>query len=756
MEYGFLTKRITDNLPFVPGATQLKALELLEDFINNDSRYFILKGYAGTGKTTLLKCLIDALQDRGIFFTLCAPTGRAAKVISEKTGMRAGTIHRMIYSYANLQSYSNENGEDLSGYKFYFALRKNVDIHDSFIIVDESSMISANYNDGGYIRFGSGKLLVDLLKFVDPEANNNKIIFIGDYAQLPPVRSGVSAALSENYLRENFGITDITVTELTEVFRQEADSYILSNATRVRDSIKNEDFSSFSIRQNRGEVTSLDEKNFIEEYFKYVDEMLENLDDNIVITYSNKKAFHYNQIIRDKIFPAAKKKRIKKELIEEPVREIMPGDVLMITKNCYLTQEKRDDEGNLMYIPLDLYNGEFVRVLDVEPIEAEDRKNILVRSEDRNIYVNLTFRNIVICFKDYSGQEITLKIKILENFLNSPDPSLSMEQYKALFIEFKNRFIRDNLGKLEELRKKSRRYKDIEDTDLFKQAIKRDPYFNALLVKYGYAVTCHKAQGGEWKNVFVDFSGFAGLGSELFFRWAYTAITRAKERLYFMHAPEFSLDTYQERKTNYNVDYGMSLPPIAKVDSAISVLYPPDKPFLEEINIEIQNKIANNEVDIKKIEHLDNAERYFFTDESGEAVVDFKYDDNCRISDIEVFLTANYSKELAQKVMDLYYSDGDEHEPFLELESRLNFPKEKEFLKDLFYFLYERLASEKISIHTIEHRSSCERYYFKRDESIAVFDFYYDKNNNFSLVQEGKTNSPEFIDQIKEIINDGV
>lgn len=751
-----MSKKITDNLPFVPGNTQLQALELLEEFINNDDKYFILKGYAGTGKTTLLKCLIDALQDRGIFFTLCAPTGRAAKVISEKTGMKAGTIHRMIYSYANLKSYTDETGEEVGGYKFYFSLRKNVDLHDSVVIVDESSMISANYNDGGYIRFGSGKLLVDLLKYVDTGLNNNKIIFIGDNAQLPPVRSGVSAALSEKFLKENFGIEDITVTELTEVFRQESDSYILSNATRVRDSIKNEDFNCFSIKQRIGEVERLEEKEFIDKYFGLVDEFLENLNENIVITYSNKKAFHYNQIIRDRLFPEAKKKRIRKELIEDPVREIMPGDVLMITKNCYLTQEKTDEEGNLMYIPVDLYNGEFVRVLDVEDIEPDDRRNILVRSEDRNIYVNLTFRNIVIEFKDYSGSMVTLKVKIIENFLNSPVPSLSMEQYKALFIEFKNRFIRDNLGKLEELRKRSRRFKDIEDTDLFKQAIKRDPYFNALLVKYGYAVTCHKAQGGEWKNVFVDFSGFAGLGSELFFRWSYTAITRAKQKLFFMNAPDFSMDSVIEQKPQYKVDYNLTLPAIVKEDKVLITDFPPDKPFLKELNEEILNKIRSNEIEIDKIEHLDSAERYFFTDESGEAIVDFKYDKFCRISDIEVFLTQNYSKELAQKVMDLYYSDDGCNESFMELESRLSFPESKEFLKDLFYLLYERLGSEKISIHTIEHKTNCERYYFKRDELIAVFDFYFDKNNYFTLVQEGKTNSPEFIELIKEIINDGV
>ncbi len=439
-------KKITENLPFVPGDSQLQALELLDQFINSDNKYFILKGYAGTGKTTLLKCLIDTLQDRGVFFALCAPTGRAAKVISEKTGMRAGTIHRMIYSYANLMSFTDETGEEVGGYKFFFTLKKNIDLHDSVIIVDESSMISSSYNDGGYIRFGSGKLLADLLKYIDPYANNNKVIFIGDSAQLPPVKSGFSAALSEKYLKEYFGIDDIITAELREVFRQESESSILSNATKIRDAITNEDFNVFSIKQKDGEVKRLDENNFIEEYFILVNNDYERLCENIVITYSNKKAFHYNQIIRDRLFPKAKKKRIKNELIEDPVREIMPGDILMITKNCYLYQEKIDEEGNLTITTLDLYNGEFVKVLDVEPIIPEDRKNVLVKTENRNLYVNLTFRNIVIGFKDYSGEDISLKIKIIENFLNSPDPSLSMEQYKALFIEFKNRFIKDKYG----------------------------------------------------------------------------------------------------------------------------------------------------------------------------------------------------------------------------------------------------------------------------------------------------------------------
>jgi hypothetical protein len=751
-----LSRKIIENLSFVPGESQLKALELLDEFIHSDDKYFILKGYAGTGKTTLLKALIDTLIWNGVLFALCAPTGRAAKVISEKTGMRASTIHRMIYSYANLSSYNDENGEDLSGIRFYFALRKNIELHDAIIIVDESSMISGSYNDNGYIRFGSGKLLSDLLKYIDPMANNNKIIFIGDSAQLPPVKSVVSAALSEKYLKENFGIEDVIITELREVFRQQSDSGILNNATKIRDSIIRHDFNVFSIRQNPEEVIKLEESNFIEEYFNLIDKDHDRLNDNIIISYSNKKAFKYNHTIRDHIFPKARKKKTKSEHFEGPIREIVAGDILIISKNCYLYQESIDDEGNVTYNPVDLYNGEFVKVLDVEPILSDDRKNVLVRGEDRSVYVNLTFRNIVIGFKDYSGNDLSIKVKIIENFLDSPDPAMSMEHYKALFFEFKERFVRENLGKLEELRRKSKRFKDIEDTDLFKQAIKKDPYFNALLVKYGYAVTCHKAQGGEWKNVFVDFSGFAGLGSELFFRWAYTALTRAKEKLFYLHAPDFYMDEPVQQKVNYRIDPGLSLPVIAAEESICNFRFPENKLFLKNIFNEILNKIKDHEIEIDNIEHKRNVERYFFSDVNGEAVIDFRYDIIGKVTEVKVIMAGNYSKELAEKLMDLYHSEKNHSESILELQTRLKFPESKEFLKDLFYFLYEKLAPENICFHSIEHKSNLERYYFRRDNSIAVLDFCFDNKNSFIDMRENKTNSPELIELIKGLINDGV
>jgi hypothetical protein len=748
-----LIKRITENLHFKPGESQLRALELLDEFLESDRRYFILKGYAGTGKTTLLKILINAFRENGTLYALCAPTGRAAKVISEKTGMRASTIHRMIYSYANLMSYSDESGEDLSMYKFYFALRKNIELHDAVIIVDESSMISGSYNDNGYIRFGSGKLLHDLIKYIDPYTNNNKIIFIGDNAQLPPVKSVVSAALSEHYLKDNFGAEDVTVTELKEVFRQDSDSGILSNATRIRDAILRQDFSVFSLRQNPQEVVKLDENNFIEEYFNLIDKSHERLSENIVITYSNKKAFLYNQMIRNHIFPKAKKKNIKSELFNEPVRELSSGDVLIISKNCYLYKEYIDEDENVSYIPIDLYNGEFVKVLEVEPIQPEDRKSILVKTDEGSGYVNLTFRNVVISFKDYSGDELSISVKIIENFLHSSDPAMTMEQYKALFVEFKDRFIRENMGKLEELRRKSKRYKDIEDTDLFKQVIKKDPYFNALLVKYGYAVTCHKAQGGEWKNVFVDFSGFPGF-AELFFRWSYTALTRAREKLFFMHAPDFTMDTPQMQRRGYRVDSSLTVPAINYgTDIKLLLKFPSDKPFLRQLHNEITNKIYPDNITVKNIEHEEYLERYHFADDSGEVIVDYKYDADGNILDREIRFTEKYSKGLAQKVMDLLYNNDDES--IIELESRLKFP-ENDALKEFFRSLHERLSPENINIHTIEHKNRCERYYFKREKSIAVIDFHFDNNNDLFSIQEGRTNSPEFIELIRGIINDGV
>ena len=741
-----MTNSIFEYLHFKPSESQKKALILFEEFLNSENKFFIIKGYAGTGKTTLLMAFIKLLLDRGILFALCAPTGRAAKIMTDKTGMTALTIHRMIYSYSNIITYQDSNS-DKNEYKFYFAIKKNNDLHDAVVIVDESSMISDQYNESNIIRFGSGKLLTDLLKYIDVENNNNKIIFIGDYAQLPPVKSNFSVALSEEYIKNNFECKELYSIELDEVFRQTEDSAILLNATKLRESISCGDFNSFLISEKKGEVTKISENDVINEYFLDFNHFNDTIYENIIITYSNKRAFEYNKKIRQKLFQGKYSIESNSNLFNDKENiPICKDDILLVTKNCYLYKEERDSDNNIELQYYDLYNGEFVKVVEVYPIKEEDVKNIIVHNGKSNIIVNLTFRDVLIQFKDLYSNDIQLKVKIIENLLYSHSSGLTQDEYKALFLDFKERFIKDNLHELEKIRRKSRRFTDIEQTELFKKALKIDPYFNALHVKFGYAITCHKAQGGEWNNVFIDFYGLNNVSQEMFFRWSYTAISRAKHKLYLINIPEYSLDNplYYE---NYILEKNLTLP--ENPNNTIYLNF--DKLKSKVLNYAHIEKYSFYDILVDKIENDNQKEKILFKDKKGEVTIEFDFNTDDYKPVINLIPTSEYSFELGQKVLDIYYSEKAD----IAIANSFNFPHDKIFLKELYEYLIEILSEENITITYIEHKNNCERYYFEKNGLIAIFDFYY-KNNKITWVQEKKTNSIEFINLIKGIINNGV
>jgi len=730
----------------VPSKSQKKALLLFEEFLISENKFFIIKGYAGTGKTTLLKVFIKSMLNKGILFALCAPTGRAAKIMTDKTGMTAFTIHRMIYSYSTIFTYKDNNSEK-NEYKFYFAIKKNNDLHDAVIIVDESSMVSDQYSDSNIIRFGSGKLLTDLLDYIDVENNNNKIIFIGDPAQLPPVKSNFSAALSKEYLKNNFECKEIYSIELNEVFRQAKDSAILLNATKLRESISQSDYNSFLISEKKNEVIKISENDLINEYFSNFNDFDNTVYENIIITYSNKRAFEYNKKIRQKLFQDKYPNKSNLYLFNnEECIPISKGDLLLVIKNCYLYKEERDSDGNVELLYYDLYNGEFVKVVEVYPIKEEDKKNIIVHSEHKNIIVSLTFRDVLIQFKDLFNNNVQLKVKILENLLYSPSSGLTQEEYKALFIDFKERFIKDNLHELEKIRRRSRKFTDIEQTELFKKALRIDPYFNALHVKFGYAITCHKAQGGEWNNVFIDFHGLKNVSQEMFFRWSYTAISRAKNKLYLINLPEYSLDNpifYD----NYIIDTNITLPNNIG-DEFIEYDYKYHSKVLKNYHLK---KYYLNEIIIDNIEKDENKEIITFKDKKGRVEVVFDFKNNFYLPGIELITSSEYSQELGKKVLDIFYSKDFE----IENKNQISFPEGNYFLKELYDILYEILSKEGITISYIEHKYNYERYYFEKNGQVAVFDFYY-KNDKILWIQEKKTNSIEFINLVKGIINNGV
>ena len=468
---------------------QHNALEKIEKFLSSDTPIFILKGYAGSGKTTLLKGLVIYLQEEEKQCQVMAPTGRAAKILRKKVGQGA-TIHKTIYALEDIHTGHLENEETGEhSYPYHFPIRREGDNEQRILIVDEASMVSNVKNEQEFFQFGTDILLADLLTYSRVRESHNKIIFVGDPAQLPPVGSPISQALNTDFF-EKLGL-EYMQAEMTQVVRQ-GNNLILKNATTIRkvieQPIKSElvlDYDDDFVKINIEDVTTQYTELF----------PMPELGQGVVIAHSNEQCLHYNQSIRSKIFPNTP--------------DVVAGDILLINQNNYTKG-------------VGLFNGDMVKVIEAAN-EVETREIPLEKDEKtgRRKHIIISWRKVKICPE---GSDMILDYYIIDTLLNSINRDLSIDEKKALFVDFVIRF-----GE-----KYGDKYK--EGSREFKEALKNDPYFNALRVKYGYAITCHKSQGGEWDTTFVDYSGRTGLNNDAL-RWSYTATTRAVKRCYAANAP---------------------------------------------------------------------------------------------------------------------------------------------------------------------------------------------------------------------------
>ena len=489
---------------------QQQAFDAIYDFVNGNHTIFILQGYAGTGKTTMIKAMLPMLHSMGKQAILMAPTGRAAKVLMTKTGEKASTIHRTIYSVNRLTSVRHdENGELIKMvdyiYKdkeetrkhdlveFWFGINKDRDTdynpQNAVYIVDEASMISSHKTTNELFHFGSDVLLDDLLEYAEL-LKGGKIIFVGDPAQLPPVGDNCSAALNEVYFKDK-GIGVISF-ELTDVVRQAADSAILENAMMLRDLLQTQARNTLSFKRCDNEVEDVLATTLVA---KYVEMYIEpTFGDTAIICYSNKMAKGYNDAIRNYYYPGEK--------------SVQVGDILQVVKNYYRIDDASQSRDAL-------YNGDFVRVLDVSSEVETQSAPVWTKPGNKREVISLQFRDITV----QSENGDIYKLKIIDSLLNSTNPGLTPNEHTALYINFRLR--NPNLPR---------------DKEAQAKMLMEDPYYNALNVKYGYAITGHKSQGGDWDTVFVDYDGRTGLDNDSL-RWMYTATTRAKKRLYGVHIP---------------------------------------------------------------------------------------------------------------------------------------------------------------------------------------------------------------------------
>jgi len=458
-------KLLVEDLGFTATSKQDIALQMLSEFVVNGGkdRLFLLKGFAGTGKTTIISTLVKNLWKIRKSGVLLAPTGRAAKVISNYSKKEAFTIHKKIYF-----------PKKSSGGGVQFTLQPNKHKNTLFI-VDEASMIS---DDGGNSKlFENGSLLDDLIQYIY-KGHNCQLILIGDTAQLPPVKMELSPALEEQKLEFNYN-KQVSFIELDEVVRQSEESDILHNATLIRESLQEEFYESFQfeLSENKDVIRLTDGYEIMDAIQDCYSS--DGHEDTSIIVRSNKRANMYNQQIRSRI------------LFQE--EELSPGDYLMVVKNNYFWVKPTSEAGFIA-------NGDIVKVLEIFGF--------------KELY-GFRFAEVQIQMVDYPKMR-PFETVIMLDTLTTNTPSLTYEESNKLYEEVKKDYA-DERSKYKQFMK-----------------IKNNKFFNALQIKFSYAITCHKSQGGQWNNVFIEQPYLPnGVGKE-YLRWLYTAMTRAQNKLYLI------------------------------------------------------------------------------------------------------------------------------------------------------------------------------------------------------------------------------
>lgn len=458
-------KLLVQKFPHQPTQVQDVVLQKISEFLvsSNSEDLFLLKGYAGTGKTTIISTVVNHLWELKKKAVLMAPTGRAAKVISNYSGKEAFTIHKKIY-FPKAQK----------GGGVTFTLQPNKH-RDTFFIVDEASMIGDSTSESKL--FDNGSLLDDLMQYVY-SGYGCKLILIGDTAQLPPVKMELSPALDEQTL-SNYYNKEVIAIELNEVVRQKEESGILHNATLLRQTLENGFYEDFKFNlQNFKDIIKPEDGYELQDAINDAYNVL-GKEDTVIILRSNKRANLFNENIRSRI------------LFQES--ELATGDYLMVVKNNYFWVKPTSDAGFIA-------NGDIIEILEIHNF--------------KDLY-GFRFAEVTVRMVDYPKMKPFETVLLLDT-IKSESPSLSYEDSNKLYQEV----MKD--------------YEDVKSKYKKFLSVKANKYFNALQVKFSYAITCHKSQGGQWNTVFVEQPYLPNGIDKEYLRWLYTAVTRAKEKLYLI------------------------------------------------------------------------------------------------------------------------------------------------------------------------------------------------------------------------------
>lgn len=631
---------------------------------------FILKGYAGTGKTTLISSILKKLDADHCEYRLMAPTGRAAKVLRDKIpGCNATTIHRSIFNLG-FEAIAEEREDDMSDSDYCLAFPLSCEMGVEYIIVDESSMVSDAIDTNDLLKFGSGRLLTDLLDFAKNSMVKN-IIFVGDTAQLPPVSDNVSHALDTSYFVDKGYIVESA--ELIEVFRQ-SDGGVLDTATGIRNLLNVPCGERYSLSlSTRNDIECLKSTDVPERYVK------ESVDDNVsVICYSNRLCYEINQ-------------RIRNHLYGQLSADMQVGDLLVVNNNSY------------GIFGCDVYNGDVVKIIGIG--RQIVRKNVPVMLNGIKSHVDLVFRLLEVESQDNKKMRCT----VLENLLNSPNRDVIEVERRALYVDFCIR-MRDKGIK--------------RGSQPFYENLRVDALFNALRVKYGYAITCHKSQGSEWNKVFVNFSGMCRLDDSAL-RWCYTAITRTRSKLFVVNPPNIS----QYFKIKFNGIETVNKLSKEFFDSSIALQTPFHKSTdLVAVRLKcrgVMEALKHTSLKIQSIEHFNWRERYHFADtESGKFyVIDAIYNGSGVFSCVLPKTTDPVEKFLCDKLNSSF-----------ERRFRCGYVPKSKMLEEHYELM--KNACDEISITIANVVESLDKYYvtyYLVTDSFAIMQFYM-QGNMFSTV----------------------
>jgi energy-coupling factor transporter ATP-binding protein EcfA2 len=657
---------------------QRSALEKLKSFFLSDHHVFLLKGSAGSGKTTLLKTVIGILQQEGKSFRLMAPTGRASLILQERTGVDARTIHKTIYNFNTLVESENER------FQFRYKNKENNDSIRTIYFVDEASMVSNVYSEGEFFMTGSGFLMKDFFEYCDPVHKHNKIVFIGDYAQLPPVNMNFSPALDDKYIRERYGLSVVSCM-MNQVVRHAADSGVYANAAKIRKAIEAKQYNEFGIKNVAGEVSKMEPFGIVQEYCRQV----ENKPDRnaIIITHSNKQALQYNQMARKFIF-------------KHSTENLNIGDLLLITRNNY-------------NYPVEIFNGTIVRLIGKGMVE--NRKISFYAEKKVLKTIEVVFRDVELEIPSLQGTE-TIKCKILDRFLTDEKGQVDEMTQRALYVDFKMR--------MEKIGVK-------QGTEEFRKAIRKDLYFNAIQCKYGYAVTCHKSQGGEWDKVFVDLDTFIGQQTNTFFRWVYTAVTRSRKQLWHTNTPEFdALSQFIMR-------------PIQKINPGqVNHYYPSDMSFQDWRWENIKKLCNEQEIQISEDRNISWQHIIHFTRAHETCILSWWFNKDFYNGRVDVKSSSNDEiKDLCMQLSDASL-----------MTAKIPFQPQEGFgFQQKMHDYFQGVCNEAdVPIINIVQRQWCDKYFLKTEAKNAYIEFIYNDNYVYTYAHPKSTESEN--DKILQMI----